>query len=739
MFHTMLVEIVQPNVKYCFRYMELMLSEEGEMYRKSASLVFVFVLLLSAVLGARLAKEGVDVANPRDSEQRVFSGLGADGGGLTPRELQVVDLVNGTRAYNYDLGLERISFNHTLSNYAFRSGGSAGANETANWIAEQFEGLGLEVHKESFEFTTWDVLSRPVLVIDDDGDSGTTGDQNIIESFQSTHYSWPTPQDGVFADLVVLPLPAATDRGEIGMNPIDINTWNAINTTEKIVLIGKEVRWDYNWEGTYKSKMGAQTPAAVIFTWWYDWMSFYPPMFSSAGGRPISSWGHYFWDFQIAVGWVDYEDGLCIRDRESSMDVSANVTIESVIGTGMHHNVIGKLEGYSNPDKFVIVSSHYDTVMCSGFCDNGAGTAGVIELARVFSEALEKGLHYPKYTILFIPFASEELGFVGSINYVKQHKGEMANIPAVINLDGIGSDEFYVSETNPVNGFDLDEAILDAAQDLGIAAMLESPGGSDQESFRSPSLVNDLYYWWWGLEAGISDATRVEASTLLISRPLLYSDKWSMGTPGWIHTSYDNSTSTQTLSWVEADDLESQIRVAALGVMRLSRDIAITNISTSKTIVEQGYFVFINITVENQGSYTETVNVTTYYDESPIGTQTLITLTSGSSTTLTALWNITDIAKGNYTIKAHITPLPYETDTTDNTLIDGTVTVTWLGDLDGDYEVNEDDLWHFCAAFIAYWKTSVKDENCDFDADNDIDEDDLWTMCEAFIDYYKAK
>ncbi len=61
-----------------------------------------------------------------------------------------------------------------------------------------------------------------------------------------------------------------------------------------------------------------------------------------------------------------------------------------------------------------------------------------------------------------------------------------------------------------------------------------------------------------------------------------------------------------------------------------------------------------------------------------------------------------------------------------------------LGDLDRDFDVDEDDLWHFCAAFIEYWKTGVKDPLCDLDDDCDIDEDDLWTICEAFINYYKA-
>ena len=53
---------------------------------------------------------------------------------LSSFEQQVIALINGSRAYNYDLELENISFRHP----AFRAAGSSGAYEAANWIEEQF-------------------------------------------------------------------------------------------------------------------------------------------------------------------------------------------------------------------------------------------------------------------------------------------------------------------------------------------------------------------------------------------------------------------------------------------------------------------------------------------------------------------------------------------------------------------------------------------------------------------------
>lgn len=662
--------------------------------------------------------------------------LKVQGGNLSFSEEQVLALVNGSRAYGYDLELEKIAFRH----HAFRAGGSTGANETANWIKGQFESFGLESWLEAFEFATWDLLNKPTLLIDDDGNQSTTHDQVMLHSFQSTQCSWPTPDEGVFADLVVLPLPEAANLDEIGATPINMTTWNALNITEKVVLIGREVRWNYDWEQTYSSKLSEQPPVAVVYTWWYDWMSFTPPLFYSTGGRPPGSFGPYYWDLGIPVGFVAYEDGLWIKNKESTTNVSGKVSIDSVIGFGTHYNVVGKIGGYENPERCIIISGHYDTPMCGGFCDNGAGTAGVIELARVFSDAVEKEVYRPSYTLLFVAFASEELGLVGSINYVRQHKSEMTNITAVLNLDGIGSDDLFVSETDPVSEFDLDEVILKASQDLGINVTLGILG-SDQESFRNPSWAGDLYSRFWGLDANISDATPVESSTMLISFPLTFRDLWSMGTPGWIHTSYDNSTSTETLDWIEVEDLENHIKVAALSITRISSpDIAITNAVTSKTIVCQGYNVSINITIENEGAYTETSNVTAYANTMSIATLTNITMESGSSTVITFTWNTTGFAKGNYTISANATQVPGEADIADNAYTDGTVRVGMLGDIAPVYGlVDIVDVVYVAIHFGAermpngtYWHTPPC-ERCPHDPIADINNDGIIDIVDIVI------
>jgi len=105
-----------------------------------------------------------------------------------------------------------------------------------------------------------------------------------------------------------------------------------------------------------------------------------------------------------------------------------------------------------------------------------------------------------------------------------------------------------------------------------------------------------------------------------------------------------------------------------------AHDIAITNVVPSPTTVTVGDSVTISVTVENEGEIDETFNVTVYYDDTSIETETDIVLESGTSTTLTFTWDTTDVAKGTYTIKAEAV-VAVDDDTDDNLFTDGTVKI----------------------------------------------------------------
>ena len=104
-------------------------------------------------------------------------------------------------------------------------------------------------------------------------------------------------------------------------------------------------------------------------------------------------------------------------------------------------------------------------------------------------------------------------------------------------------------------------------------------------------------------------------------------------------------------------------------------NIAVTNIICEKTLIEQNETVTINVTVVNNGNFTETFELTLYYDSVEIDIQT-ITLNMGESKVLTFRWNTTGVTLGNYTLKAAATPVPNEINIEDNIyILDYPVTV----------------------------------------------------------------
>jgi hypothetical protein len=101
-------------------------------------------------------------------------------------------------------------------------------------------------------------------------------------------------------------------------------------------------------------------------------------------------------------------------------------------------NLLGTLSGTAAAQQVVIVDAHYDTVSnAPGADDNGSGTVGVMEIARLLSR-------YPaKKTLRFIGFDLEESGLVGSIRYVASGIPAGEQIEGVFNFEMIGywSDE----------------------------------------------------------------------------------------------------------------------------------------------------------------------------------------------------------------------------------------------------------------------------------------------------------
>jgi PKD repeat protein len=174
---------------------------------------------------------------------------------------------------------------------------------------------------------------------------------------------------------------------------------------------------------------------------------------------------------------------------------------------------------------------------------------------------------------------------------------------------------------------------------------------------------------------------------------------------------------TITLTVVDDDGSTGN---ATSTILILRRDVAVLSATASVKLLGTYFFVAINATVENQGYYTETFNMTSYANTTAIQTQTVI-LTSGYSANLTALWNTTAFAKGNYTISVTLSEVPGETDTADNLLVDGWVFVTIPGDADEDRDVDIFDIVKIAISYGSQLGEPEYTTSCDIDSDGDVD------------------
>jgi len=109
-----------------------------------------------------------------------------------------------------------------------------------------------------------------------------------------------------------------------------------------------------------------------------------------------------------------------------------------------------------------------------------------------------------------------------------------------------------------------------------------------------------------------------------------------------------------------------------------THDIAILNVQPSTNTANIGDTVNISVTVENLGDFTETFNVTTFYNSSEIETLPVNNLQPHTQTTLTFHWDTLDsqnITTGNFVISASATAVTGEQNLENNHYVDGTVQI----------------------------------------------------------------
>lgn len=145
--------------------------------------------------------------------------------------------------------------------------------------------------------------------------------------------------------------------------------------------------------------------------------------------------------------------------REYIMEAFQNTGLSAVDGEWLQNfsaggvegvNVIGQVRGTEQPDRYIVVTAHYDHLghdgaqIYHGADDNASGSAALIEMARYFVE------NPPRHSILFAALDAEERGLLGARAFVADPPIPFASIDLNVNLDMVSRNaagELYAAGT----------------------------------------------------------------------------------------------------------------------------------------------------------------------------------------------------------------------------------------------------------------------------------------------------
>jgi parallel beta-helix repeat protein len=154
-----------------------------------------------------------------------------------------------------------------------------------------------------------------------------------------------------------------------------------------------------------------------------------------------------------------------------------------------------------------------------------------------------------------------------------------------------------------------------------------------------------------------------------------------------------------------------------------------------RTVVPEGYssIVWVNATVLNYGIQAETFNLTLQIGKAI--QEQVLSLMERNSTALAFSLNVSGWAKGNYPLSVHASPVPGETDTTDNDY-EGVLVVSILGDINGDFTADIYDAIILANAYNSKPGSPNWNPNSDLKADEIIDIYDAIILANHYNQHY---
>ena len=168
-------------------------------------------------------------------------------------------------------------------------------------------------------------------------------------------------------------------------------------------------------------------------------------------------------------------------------------------------NIIGMVQGTEKPDSVLVISAHYDhlgklgkeTIFC-GANDNASGVALMLDLAK---QIAAKPL---RYSVMFIAFAGEEAGLLGSAHYVKNPLLPLKDIRFLVNLDLLGTGDEGIMVVNATEFANEWKMLNDINKQNGWLSQVGQRGkarNSDHYFFTELGVPSFFIYTMGGIKA----------------------------------------------------------------------------------------------------------------------------------------------------------------------------------------------------------------------------------------------
>jgi carboxypeptidase Q len=312
---------------------------------------------------------------------------------------------------------------HLTDNSGPRLSGSPQHSAAAQWVADEFRRLGLEVKLEQVAVPHWVRGKETAELVRWFGMAPNTTQQIVVTALGG---SIGTADEGVTAEVVVV-----SDFDELHAP--------ARNKVEgKIVLFNKrfdaqlaaagEAREAYGQAIEYRVQAPTEAAkAGAIAT-----------VIRSVGGAdyrlPHTGGTYYKLGVpRIPAGAVSAEDAGLIARLATQGPVRMHLVLTpKILPDTEAFNVIGDLKGSEFPDEIVILSGHLDSWdLGTGAIDDAAGVSHAADAVRIIKEL---GLK-PRRTIRIIAWANEKNGVRGGRGYAREYAPEIQHYQAAIESD----------------------------------------------------------------------------------------------------------------------------------------------------------------------------------------------------------------------------------------------------------------------------------------------------------------